>query len=79
MIVVPKIQSTARLVTSKNGTWAINSPILTNKEISPEALIARFDVSRALGSEPILSVVSTTWRRTTNICRSDVLLIQAQA
>ena len=51
---VPRIQSTARLVTARNGARATNAratnaPIRTSKEISPSAFIARFDASMSAG------------------------------
>ena len=47
--VVPRIQSTARIVTTGNGTGATNASILTNKVISPSAFVARFDASMSAG------------------------------
>ena len=47
--VVPRIQSTARLVTTRNGTHAQNSPIWTCNLSSPRALIDRFDASMSGG------------------------------
>ena len=49
MKVVPRIQSTARLVTTRNGTRVINALIRTSKGISPSDDIARFDASMRAG------------------------------
>ena len=47
--VVPRIQSTARLVTTRNGTRTINAPIQTSKGIYRSTFIAQFDASMSAG------------------------------
>lgn len=42
---VPTIKSTARLVTTRNGTHAVNSPIWNIKDISPNDFIHLIDAS----------------------------------
>ena len=47
--VVPRMQSTARFVTTQNGTCSTNSPIRTYNLSSPKAFIHQFDASMSGG------------------------------
>ena len=61
--VVPSIQSTARLVTTKNGTRATNSPIRTNKGISHRATHHNVQIKRRIGRRRL-----GYWRRSVQEC-----------